>query len=260
MSNVRSAVRTLKIFEAFAAHGAPMTLSELSSNLQLPPSSCLLLIRTLLDRGYLYATGRRNAYYPTRRVVDVARVIARNDPVIERFQPHLEHLRAATNETVTLAKRQRDKLIYLAVAESPQIVRVSAAAGTLRPLHSTATGKALLGALPESERNQVLADIALERLTGRTIISVDDLELSLCDAERRGYAVNSGEAVADLSAVAIALEIDDEVFAITVMGPSYRVDPMMETYGRALVDYGHVIEKAMSSHTDGVASISGSEW
>lgn len=246
MSNVRSAVRALKIFEAFAAQGCPMTLSELSSKLDLPPSSCLLLIRTLLDRGYLYATGHRNAYYPTRRVVDLARLIARNDPVVERFQPYLERLREATNETVTLAKRQRDKLIYLSVAESQQVVRVTVPTGTLRPLHGTATGKALIAAIPERDRSVLLAEIALERLTDRTVSSMDELERSLADVKQRGYAVNSGEAVADLSAVSIATRIDDEVFAITVMGPSYRVDPMMEKYGAALVEFGRMIEQEFS--------------
>lgn len=246
MSNVRSAVRALKIFEAFAAQGSPMTLSELSSKLDLPPSSCLLLIRTLLDRGYLYATGHRNAYYPTRRVVDLARLIARNDPVVERFQPYLERLREATNETVALAKRQRDKLIYLSVAESQQVVRVTVATGTLRPLHGTATGKALIAAIPERDRSVLLAEIALERLTDRTISSMDELERSLADVKQRGYAVNSGEAVADLSAVSIATRVDEEVYAVTVMGPSYRVDPMMEKYGAALVEFGRMIEQEFS--------------
>src|SRR5687768_11462332 len=97
-ANVRSAVRALKIFEAFAAEGAPMTLTQLAMKLEMPASSCLLLIRTLLNRGYLYATGQRNEYYPTQRLAEVTRRIAANDPLIQRVQPHLDRLRDATRE------------------------------------------------------------------------------------------------------------------------------------------------------------------
>ena len=50
-ADVKTAVRTLKLFEAFAVRKQPLVLSELAEQLEIPPSSCLLLIRTLLQRG-----------------------------------------------------------------------------------------------------------------------------------------------------------------------------------------------------------------
>src|SRR5690606_10382757 len=137
-------VRTLKVFEAFAAHPEPMTLSELSARVGSPLSSCLLIIRTLLGRGYLHMAGRHQSYYPTPRLLDLALQIARHDPLLEKALPLLQRFRDQTGETITFAKRQGDKLIYLASAESNRTVRVVVPPGTLRPLHSTATGKALL--------------------------------------------------------------------------------------------------------------------
>jgi len=223
-----------------------MTLSELSSKLSMPPSSCLQIIRTLLARGYLYAPGHRSAYYPTQRLVDVAREIARNDPIIERLQPHLDRLRDATHETVTLAKLQGKKLIYLAVAESREVVRASMKPGVLRPLHGTATGRALLAALGEAECKAIVAGIDLEPMTDRTIVSEADLHRDLAAVRRRGYAVNSGESVAGLSAVSVASLVGDGIYAITVMGPSQRVDSKMEDYGRILVDHLRIVQQDVS--------------
>jgi len=223
-----------------------MTLSELASKLKMPPSSCLQIIRTLLARGYLYAPGHRSAYYPTQRLVDVAREIARNDPIVERFQPHLDHLRDTTREMVTLAKLQGKKLIYLAVAESREVVRATMKPGVLRPLHGTATGKALLAATDAPERKDLIAGLELEPMTDRTIVSADELHRAVAEVRQRGYAVNSGESVAGLSAVSVASRLGDGVYAITIMGPSQRVDPKMEAYGQTLLDYVRVVEEDFS--------------
>lgn len=237
MSDVRSAVRVLRIFEAYAAHGAPMTLSELAAKLDMPPSSCLLLIRTLLARGYLYAPGRRSAYYPTKRLAEIAKEIERNDPIIDRFQPHLDYLRDATHETVTLAKRQGDRLIYLATAESREVVRASVRLGLLRPLHATATGRALLATMEDSELQALLSGMALDRLTTRTPVTLEDVHRLLGEVRLRGYADNMGESFADLSAVSVALRLGGDTYAVTIMGPSHRVDPKIAEHGQRLVEY-----------------------
>lgn len=231
-----------------------MTLSELAAKLDMPPSSCLLIIRTLLTRGYLYSTGRRNAYYPTSRIADVAREITRNDPIVERFQPHLERLRDATSETVALAKRQGDKLIYLATAESREVVRATVRLGLRRALHATATGKALLAAAdPAGEEPKAQDAPALERLTDRTIVSPAELRQAIDETRRRGYAVNSGESVAGLSAVSIAIPVADDTYAITIMGPSQRVDPKLDEYGRTLVKYAQTLKEAFSGRSEPVS-------
>jgi IclR family transcriptional regulator, acetate operon repressor len=253
MPDVRSVARALRIFEVFAASGVPMTLSEIAAKIKMPPSSCLLIIRTLLARGYLYTPGRRNAYYPTQRLADVAKDIARNDPIIARFQPHLEHLRDETREMVTLAKLQGKKLIYLAVAESREVVRATTKPGVLRPLHSTATGKALLAALDAAEREALINALELEPMTDRTIDSADDLRRAVAEVARRGYAINAGESVAGLSAVSVASHAGDGLYAITIMGPSQRFDPRTSEYGRMLVDYVRVVERDLSGRVEDAA-------
>ena len=59
MSDVKVALRTLNLFELFAKQRQPLVLSDLAEQLDIPSSSCLALIRTLSQRGYLYQTWGR---------------------------------------------------------------------------------------------------------------------------------------------------------------------------------------------------------
>ena len=122
-NTVKTAARTLDIFEAFASAKEPLSLTELARHLQSPISSCHGLIRTLTARGYLYFLEHRRRYYPTRRLLDLGNVIAAHDPLIERLLGQLEDLRTRTGETIIVGKRQDDAILYLLVLEGHSLCR-----------------------------------------------------------------------------------------------------------------------------------------
>ena len=114
---VKTAARTLDLFEAFAKVREPMSLTELARRIGAPISSCHALIRTLQKRGFLYELGPRGPVYPTKRMLEIITAIATYDPILKRLEPVLERLRKATGETVILGKRQGDGIIYLEVLQ-----------------------------------------------------------------------------------------------------------------------------------------------
>src|SRR4051812_20163868 len=132
MSDVKAAVRAIRIFETFASESRPLSLSELAARLRIAPSSCLLLIRTLSRRGYLYEIAPRQGYYPTTRLLGLWEKISKHGPVVGGLAPYLEALRDKTRETVTLSKRQGNYAIFLAVFDSPETLHPSVSVGTLR--------------------------------------------------------------------------------------------------------------------------------
>ncbi|MBE3128578.1 MAG: hypothetical protein IMZ60_02745, partial [Actinobacteria bacterium] len=55
--------------------------------------------------------------------------------------------------------------------------------------------------------------------------SVDQLEKELKEIKRQGFAISSGERVPDSTSVSVPIfKIDGEVLALTVLGPSLRID------------------------------------
>ncbi|MBI3067348.1 MAG: enoyl-CoA hydratase/isomerase family protein [Betaproteobacteria bacterium] len=184
--------RTLDIFEIFGAVRRPLSLSEIARTIGAPASSCHMLLRTLLDCGYLYSFGRRKLYYPTRRLYDVACSITAHDALIEELRPALIALRDRSGETVILGKRQGDAVLYLEVLESPNTVRYTARVGEYKPLHSSAIGKALLGALSPAELDAWFGSHALPRITAHTLTSTVQLKSNLVRHRHRRAAAPYG--------------------------------------------------------------------
>ncbi|MBY4896957.1 IclR family transcriptional regulator [Cupriavidus sp. AU9028] len=225
-ANVKTALRVIEIMEIYAREGRSLTLTELARLLGAPMSSCLGLIRTLASLGYLYESGRRQGYYPTGRLLAIAERIAANDPLLERVQPVLESLRDETGETVIFGKLRDDgRVLYLAVFESRNPVRYTASAGEHRQAHTNSIGRALLAALPDSERDAVLANASFTPLTARTLPDRAALQEELAHSRQRGWARNFGESLADLGAIAMPVMLGGAMYGISVAGPLYRVEP-----------------------------------
>ena len=60
--NVKTAGRTLDLFEAFARERKPLSLSQLARAIGAPVSSCFGIVRTLEARGYLYEVKARGGF------------------------------------------------------------------------------------------------------------------------------------------------------------------------------------------------------
>lgn len=241
-SVVKSAVRTLTLFEVFAHHQAPLTLSELARILEIPLSSCHGLVGTLQNEGYLYSFGERRQYYPTKRLLQLATAITNNDPTLNLLVPHLEAVRDQCDETVIVATRQNLTILYLDVIEGTQTIRYSANAGDVKPLHSSAIGKAMLGEVDGQELSATLSQIGQPRITSNTIVDPKTLTAEIEAGRRRGYFVTRGENVADVWAVAKIAHVAGEALGIAIAGPAYRMKKKMAKHISVLTNCCATVE------------------
>jgi len=216
--------RVLDIFEAFQTSQRPLSLTDLAEITDIPKSTCHAITTTLANRGYMFSLNRPRALYPTKRMYDVAFDILKKDPFIERATPHLERLRDTTRETVILGKRQGDAVVYLHVVEGLHAIRYSAKTGEIKPMHSSSTGKALLGSLKEAEMRQWISEHTLTEITPATIVDPESLLSDLLRGRQLGYFQTRGENVNDVWALATALRVNKEAFAVAVAGPKHRIE------------------------------------
>lgn len=234
-NSVKTALRVIEIMEIFAREGRSLTLTELARLLGAPMSSCLGLIRTLASLGYLYESGRRQGYYPTGRLLDIAQRIAHNDPLLERVQPVLEALRDATGETTVFGKLRDDgRVLYLQVCESANPVRYIATVGESRETHVNSIGRALLGAMSGPDRDALLAAVRFDGHTERTPGSRAAFSSAMAQWQQQGWYPNLGESLVDLGAIAMPFELGGIVYAMSVAGPLHRVQGGAESIVTAL--------------------------
>jgi DNA-binding IclR family transcriptional regulator len=229
--------RTLDCFELFADQHRPLSLSEISRLLGIPPSSCHDVLRALRQRGYLYELTPRGGFYPTLRLHDVAKTIAEHDPVLLRAEVILKSLRDALDESVLLAKVNGLQATYLLSFESSQPLRMSIRVGSnIRSLYATSAGKALLGSLDDRELRAYLKSARLKRSTPFTVASRSALREQLEQGRRLGYYVNRQESIEGVTTLSAPCRWRDSLFLVTVAGPTTRIDPRIAWAAQQVMD------------------------
>lgn len=227
--------RVIDIFEAFRSSQRPLSLTELAAAARMPKSSCHAIVGTLTARGFLYTLAHPRALYPTQRMLDVAHDIVAGDPYLEHVMPLLEQLRDRSTETIILGKRQGEQVIYLQVLEGLHSIRYSANPGDLKPLHSSAIGKALLGAQKEAVLRAWAEDQSLPRITDATITDPQRLVAELLQSRQAGFFQTRGENIEDVWAVASFLKAGRDTLAVGLAGPRHRMQDSMLACAEQLV-------------------------
>jgi DNA-binding IclR family transcriptional regulator len=154
----------------------------------------------------------------------IAQQIAQNDPVLDQIGPVLAALRADTGETVILGKRQGQAITCLDVLESRRTIRDAAEPGDMKPLHSSAIGKAMLGLLAPTDLAATLRKLPRPTITLGTITDLDALTADIAEGRARGFFVTRGENVPDVMAIAISRSASEEFYGLAVAGPMSRIE------------------------------------
>ncbi|MHA6616399.1 IclR family transcriptional regulator [Pseudonocardia sp. DLS-67] len=222
-SEHRTVTRTARILEMVSAHPGELRLADLSERLGAPRSSVHVLIRGLVSVGYLVdVDGRFSIGYSLGELVRPSEL-----GLTEMLLPHLEKIRDATGETVTLGLFAGEYVVYTASAQSRHSVRYVPELRTRRPLLPTSIGKLLLATWPEGRLRKHVST------HGSGDVEADLSTLAVVRAE--GRAFNRGETLSSVTAVARPCRVDGrQIGGISVGGPSERVLPQLEEMDRVL--------------------------
>jgi DNA-binding IclR family transcriptional regulator len=192
---VKSADRTLDVFELLATEPAGLTVSEISERLGLARSSAHGLVRTLHSRGYLRENGGRRFHLGARLIQLGLNVVDRLELRAAARGP-LERLVADTGDTALLVVPDQGDLLYVdKVLSDARDVRTDPRVSSRQPLHCSSLGKALLAALDEPTVVRFVEVTGLDVATAFSISDRDGLLADLALTRERGYAVDRQEAV-----------------------------------------------------------------
>jgi len=227
--------RTLDFLEIFADQKRPLSASEIARLLDIPASSCHDVLQALQQRGYIHELTPRGGYYPTLRIYEIARTIADYDPVVLRTDVLLR--------SVLLAKVNGLQATYLLSFEPSHPLRFLAKVGdTVRSLHATSAGKALLASLSSRALDSFLKSNTLAALTPNTITSKSRLREVLADGNRRGWFLNREESQDGVTTISARFSWTSAVYIVTIAGPTPRIDPKVERAAELLTNVCRLLE------------------
>ena len=223
---VRAVERAARILASLDDEHPERTLAEIARVTELPKSTAFRLLVTLEGCGFVEQTADGDRYRLGLRLASLGLMALGRLSIRGEALPLMTRLVERFQETCSLGIFDQGTVLDIEVVRGDQVLTVNSRVGGRFPLHSTASGKALLAFLPRAVVESVLAG-PLEACTENTITSPAQLRKELELIRERGYAVDDGEYGLGVRAVAAPIsDIDGNVIAeISMPGPSARLTP-----------------------------------
>jgi len=221
---IGSVQRAIDILDLFDLRTQELGVTDIARALELPKSTIAGLIFTLEHNNYIDQNQQTRKYRLGFKLAERAGVFLNQFDLRQAAFPVLEELRNSTNESVNLAIRDGQNVIYIERMLGNNMLGMRSEVGKRELVHSTALGKALLAQLPLAEIKQFVASYEFVPVTPRTITNpvtfISELEQTLL----HGYSVDNQEN--ELGGRCVAAPIFDylgkPVAAISVSVPIQR--------------------------------------
>ncbi|MGD2073801.1 MAG: IclR family transcriptional regulator [Gammaproteobacteria bacterium] len=193
MSSIQVIDRSASLIDAIAAAEQPASLKFLSADTGLHPSTAFRILAALAEVGFVErdSTGR---YLLGRKLLHLAGRVQRAVDIRQEARAVMESLRDRVGETVNLTVREGDEVVYIERVTPKRMMRVEQVVGSRAPLHVTAVGKLMLGALGDDFVKAYAERTGLPSYTRHTVKTTRSLLRMARRAVEDGYALDNEEA------------------------------------------------------------------
>jgi DNA-binding IclR family transcriptional regulator len=242
----RTLVRGLTVLEIVADSAEGIGVTEIAQRAGVDKGTVSRLLSTLRRMGYVQQRAVDRRFVLGSRCLWLSRAYrSRQEEITELAAPFLAELRDTTQETVHLAVREGFFVAFVAQEQPDRSIRVRSAIGSRLPLHRTAMGRALLALLNEDERRQLVAAIVTDAAERGETVDVSTLLADVEESVERGWAlVNRHDDVTRLAS-AIVDPDGEPIAAITLSGPTYRMQSELDRFGEAVAKTAQAVSATM---------------
>lgn len=200
-----AADRTLDILEFIAGNGQTQA-ATLARELGIPRSTVYQLLEILERHGLVMRLAEQRAYGIGLKTFELGSAYSRQHRVSQAAHPVLARLVDETGENGHLAVLHGSEIIYVIEERAAHRPPLVSGVGVRLPSHLTATGRAILAALPKNQVRALYPN--RQAFTDRTGIgpkSPKELEAMLADTRRAGFAEEHGDVTPGFDSYAVAV-------------------------------------------------------
>lgn len=204
MGNVPAAGYALDVLEHLSVRAEPVPAAAIARDLCLPRSSVYHLLRVLADRGYVthYPEERRFGLGPA--VYELGSAYQRHAPLSRLARVPMRRLVDHVGRNAHFATLDGRDVIYLLEERAPGQPTLVTDVGVRLPAHLTASGLAMLAALPTNQVRALYPDgDSFVQRHGIGPRSLTELRRLLTRTRQDGCAREEGTVTPELSSVGV---------------------------------------------------------
>ncbi|HSE08459.1 MAG TPA: IclR family transcriptional regulator [Nocardioidaceae bacterium] len=203
MGQVPAATRALRVLRFLASQADPVTLQAIASALDIPRSTAYHLLTVMVEEGFVVHLPEEHRYGLGVASFEVGSGYARQEPLQRIARRALATLVDTVGQSAHLAVLHGRDVLYVVEERAPGRPPLVTDVGVRLPAHLTASGRAILAALPPSQVRALYPDrAAFVDRHGLGPTSPSGLRALLVETRQRGYALEDGEVTPGFASVA----------------------------------------------------------
>lgn len=216
----------------------PWNVRQLARQMETSPATVHRIFGTFEAR-HLLTRARDGGYLPGVELFRLSRSLQDHCSPVGLAHSHVRALAEQSGEAVLLGAYDstRRELMFIDSVQAAHPLHYDIAMYQWLPVHSGATGLAILASLTPAERHAIY-QASLPKVTPATLVSEPDLEKACARVREQGYALTVGQRVTGTVALAAPIfSAEGTVFGvISVAVPERRFDPNREgTLARGVI-------------------------
>lgn len=203
---VPAAEQTLRILSYLAGRPAPVAASAIARELSLPRSTVYHLLTTLAAHGFVLHFREERRWGLGTSAFELSGGYARQQPLARLGRPLVAALSDRLGESAHLAVMSGGDVLYIVEERAPRRPALVTDVGVRLPAHLTASGRAMMAALPREQVRALYPDAtAFPDRSGLGPRRPRELRELLREVRGRGYATEDSEIAAGLRSVGAAV-------------------------------------------------------
>lgn len=203
---VPAADQTLRMLSFLARQRGPVAASTMASALGIPRSTAYHLLGAMADHGFVVHLAAERRWGLGPAAFELAGGYARQEPLARLGRPLVAALADRVGESAHLAVMTGRDVLYIVEERAPRRPALVSDVGVRLPAHLTATGRAMLAALPREQVRALYPDAAaFADRTGRGPQRPGELREVLRRTRADGFASEDGEVTLGMRSVAVAV-------------------------------------------------------
>jgi DNA-binding IclR family transcriptional regulator len=206
VSDVPAARQVLAILRYLSRQPRPVPASAIARDLGLPRSTTYHLLHELMAAGFVVHLADDRRYGLGVSAYELGTGYVRQEPLQRLARVPLSQLTDATGHSSHLAVMHGNQVLYVIEERAPGRAPLVTDVGVRLPAQLTASGRAMLAALPAASVRALFPGPASFVLrTERGPRTLRELRAVLAQVKRLGYATEDGDVTPGLKSVAAAV-------------------------------------------------------